>query len=94
MVRTLTCNPLGIHSIRDLTKLVNERLPVHLHLFNPTGHSGRVILSSIAMNNNIGSVEVAAATKHQDPKSLLGFIRKDDNSLEAAALGVSYAVKK
>ena len=46
------------------------------------------------MNNNIGSVEVAAATKHQDPKSLLGFIRKDDNSLEAAALGVSYAVKK
>ena len=27
-VRTLTCNPLGIHSIRELTKLVNERLPV------------------------------------------------------------------
>ena len=43
-VRTLTCNSLGIHSIRDLTKLVNERLPVHLQLFNPTGHSGRVQL--------------------------------------------------
>jgi len=36
------------------------------------------------MNNNVGSVEVAAATTHRDPKSLL----------EAAALGVSYAVKK
>jgi len=89
MVRTLTCNPLGIHSSRDLTKLVNERLPVHLQFFNPTGHSGRVTLSSIAMNNNVGSVEVAANTKHRDPKSLLGY-----NSLEAAALGVSYAVKK
>ena len=94
MVRTLTCNPLGIHSIRDLTKLVNERLPVHLQLFNPTGHSGRVTLSSIAMNNNVGSVEVAAATKHRDPKSLLGYIRKDDTSLGTAALGVSNAVKK
>ena len=94
MVRTLTCNPLGIHSIRDLTKLVNERLPVHLQLFNPTGHSGRVTLSSIAMNNNVGSVEVAAATKHRDHKSLLGCSLKDYNSLEAAALGVSYAVKK
>ena len=76
MVRTLTCNPLGIHSSRDLTKLVNERLPVHLQFFNPTGHSGRVTLSSIAMNNNVGSVEVAANTKHRDPKSLLGYIRK------------------
>ena len=75
-VRTLTCNSLGIHSIRDLTKLVNERLPVHLQFFNPTGHSGRVTLSSIAMNNNVGSNEVAAATKYQDPKSLLGYIRK------------------
>jgi len=44
MMYTLTCNPLGIHSIRDLTKLVNERLPVHLQLFNPTGHSGRTQL--------------------------------------------------
>ena len=80
MVRTFTCNPLGIHSSRDFTILVNERLPAHLQLFNPTGHSGRVALSSIAMNNNVGSVEVAAATKH--------------SSLGAAALGVSNAVKK
>jgi hypothetical protein len=28
------------------------------------------------MNNNVGSVEVAANTKHRDPKSLLGYIRK------------------
>jgi len=46
------------------------------------------------MNNNVGSVEVAAATKHRDPKSLLGYIRKDDSSLGAAALGVSNAIKK
>jgi len=46
------------------------------------------------MNNNAGSVEVGAATKHKDPKSLLGYIRKDDGSLRAAALGVSNAVKK
>ena len=43
------------------------------------------------MNNNVGSVEVAEATKHRDPKSLLGYIRKDDNSHGAAALGVSNA---
>jgi len=94
LLRTLTCNPLGIHSIRDLTKLVNERLPAHLQLFNPTGHSGRITLSSIAMNNNVGSVEVAAATKHRDPKSLLGYIQKDDTSLGKAALSVSNALKK
>ena len=94
-VRTLTCNPLGIHSIRELTRLVNERLPVQLQLMHPTGHTGRVTLSSIAMNNNVGcSVEVAAATKHRDPKSLLGYIRKDYSSLGAAALGVSNAIKK
>ena len=92
--RTLTCNPLGIHSIRELTRLVNERLPIHLQLTYATGHSGRVTLSSIAMNNNVGSVEVGAATKHKDPKSLLGYIRKDDGSLGAAVLGVSNAVKK
>jgi len=43
-------------------------------------------LSSIAINNNVGSVEVVAAAKHKD---LLGHIRKDDESL-----GVSNAVKK
>ena len=59
---------------------------------HPTGHTGRVTLSSIAMNNNVGSVEVEAATKHRDPKSLLGYIRKDDSSLGAAALGVSNAM--
>jgi hypothetical protein len=60
----------------------------------PTGHTGLVTLSSIAMNNNVGSVEVAAATKHRDPKSLLGYIRKDVSSLGAAALGTSNAIKK
>jgi hypothetical protein len=38
--RTLTCNPLGISSIRDLSRLVNERLPFDLQLKNPSGHSG------------------------------------------------------
>jgi len=37
---------------------------------------------------------VAVATKHRDPKSLLGYIRKDYSSLGAAALGVSNAIKK
>ena len=92
--RTLTCNPLGINSIRDLTRLVNERLPTDLQLTNPSGHSGRVSLSSIAINNNVGSIEVAAATKHKDLKSLLGYVRKDDGVLGSAALGVSEAIKK
>lgn len=92
--RTLTCNPLGISSIRDLARLVNIRLPLELQIKNPTGHTGRVTLSSIAMNNNVGSVEVCDATKHKDPKSLLGYVRKDDGSLGAAALGISNATKK
>jgi len=46
------------------------------------------------MNNNVGSVEVCDATKHKDPKSLLGYIIKDDGSLGAAALGISDAIKK
>jgi len=71
----------SFHSIRELSRLANERLPVQLQLMHPTGHTGRVTLSSIAMNNNVGSVEVAASTKHRDPKSLFGYIRKDDSSL-------------
>ena len=67
--RTLTCFPLGIGKIRDLNRLVNERLPTELQLTNPSGHSGRVSLSSIAINNNVGSIEVAAATKHKDPRA-------------------------
>jgi hypothetical protein len=51
-------------------------------------------LSSIAINNNIGSIEVAAATKHKDPKSLFGYIRKDDGVLGSPALGVAEVVKK
>ena len=92
--RTLTCFPLGIGKIRDLTRLVNERLPTELQLTNPSGHSGRVSLSSIAINNNVCSIEVAAATKHKDPKSLLGYVRKDDGVLGSAALGVAEAIKK
>ena len=42
-VHTLTCNPLGIHSIRELTRLVNERLPVQLQLMHPTGHTVRLL---------------------------------------------------
>jgi len=94
--RTLTCFPLGIGigKIRDLTRLVNERLPTELQLTNPSVHTGRVSLSSIAINNNIGSIKVAAATKHKDPKSLLGYIRKDDGVLGCAALGVAEVIKK
>ena len=92
--RTLTCFPLGIGKIRDLTRLVNERLPTELQLTNPSGHSGRVSLSSIAINNNVGSIEVAAATKHKEPKSLLGYVSKDDGVLGSAALGVAEAIKK
>ena len=51
-------------------------------------------LSSIAINNNIGNIEDGAATKHKDPKSLLGYIRKDDGVLGSAALGVAEVVKK
>ena len=80
--RTLTCFPLGIGKIRDFTRLVNERLPTELQLTNPSGHSGRVSLSSIAINNNVGSIEVAAATKH------------NDGVLGSAALGVAEAIKK
>ena len=38
------------------------------------------------MNNNVGSVVVVAATKHRDPKSLLGYITKgNENSSSSSA---------
>ena len=42
---------------------LHERVPIHLHA---TGHSGQVTLSSIAINSNVGSVEVGTATKHRE----------------------------
>ena len=67
---------------------VNSRLPEYLQLLNPTGHTPRRSMISIAVNAKVESVVVALATKHKDPK-LLGYVEAAPECVMAAGLAVA-----
>ena len=82
-------NPLWGNSIGK----VNSRLPEYLQLKNPTGHTARRSMITIAVNAKVDPVFVALATKHKDPKSFLGYIEAAPQSVMAAGLAVAAAAK-
>jgi hypothetical protein len=92
--RTLTTYKLGIREMRKCVVRVNERLPEEHQLTKPTGHSGRTTLVTVAVNEGgVDPTMVAQASKHRDPKTCMGYIRPDEGTLMAAALGVGRAVR-
>ena len=59
-----------------------------------TGKSGRMTFSTIAMNDTtVGGEITAAATKHRDPKTLMGYVAAKPGVLMAAAIEIGKAVK-
>mmetsp|Transcript_1681 Transcript_1681/g.2682 ORF Transcript_1681/g.2682 Transcript_1681/m.2682 type:complete len:114 (-) Transcript_1681:77-418(-) len=46
------------------------------------------------MNNGQGAEATSAATKHRDPKTMLGYVRADDTLLMKAALGIGASMKR
>ena len=67
---------------------------LELQVENPTGHSGRKTFCSVAVNNNVSALVVAQATKHKDPKTLMGYVSVSDNSLMEASLSISSAANR
>jgi len=90
--RTLTCGNLGINEIYKAPERVNQRLPEVLRLTHATGHTGRNTFATLAMNNGADQVTTAAATKHKNPKTLLGYARGDKGLLMGAAMHVAQAL--
>ena len=79
--------------MRDSIGKVNSRVPEYLQLKNPTGHTPRKSMITIAVNAKVDPVVVALATKHKDPKSFLGYIEAAPESVMAAGLAVAVAAK-
>lgn len=52
------------------SKGLNNRLPKHLRIDCPTGHSGRHTFISNAINDGVAPEIVAKASKHKDANSL------------------------
>ena len=75
-----------------MSKLVSVTL--ELQVENPTGHSGRKTFYSVVVNNNVSALVVAQATKHKDPKTLMGYVSVSDNSLMEASLSISSAANR
>ena len=67
---------------------VNARLPEDVRLKNCSSRTGRVTFASNAMNNGAGAEATSVATKHRDPKTLLGYVAADDRLLMEAALTI------
>jgi hypothetical protein len=92
--RNLTTYKLGIKEMRKCINRVNARLPEESKIARPTGHSGRTTLVTVAVNEGgVDPTLVAQASKHRDPKTCMGYIRPDEGTLMAAALGVGRAVR-
>ena len=80
--------------MREQIGKCNLRIPSELQVENPTGHSGGKTFCSVAVNNNVSALVVAQATKHKDPKTLMGYVSVSDNSLMEASLAISSAANR
>ncbi|KAJ1394749.1 hypothetical protein B484DRAFT_407796 [Ochromonadaceae sp. CCMP2298] len=93
--RSLTTYKLGIKEMRKCVVRVNERLSEEHQLAKPTGHAGRATLVTVAVNEGgVDPTLVAQASKHRNPKTCMGYIRPDEGTLMAAAIGVGRAVRE
>lgn len=77
-----------------LNNNMHFRLPTELQLTKISGKTGRTTFSSLAMNNGQSAEATSVATKHRDPKTLLGYVAADEGLLMAAARGIGAAVIK
>ena len=67
---------------------VNARLPEDVRLQKCSSRTGRVTFATNAMNSGAGAEATSVATKHRDPKTLLGYVMADEGLLMQAALKI------
>ena len=68
-------------------------MPEALQLKKISGRVGRMSFSTHAMNNGVSAETTSLASKHKDPKTMLGYVVPDEGLLMQAALGIGIAVK-
>lgn len=92
--RCLAKGPLGYSEIMKIPERVNQRLSEPNRVKKATGKAGRMTFTTLAMNEtNVGGEVTAAATKHRDPKTCMGYVKPDNSLLMRAALGIGEAAK-
>ena len=92
--RTIARGPLSYSEIMKIPQRVNLRLSEENQITKATGKVGRMTFTSRAMNDTkVGGEVTAVATKHKDPKTMLGYVDADQSLLMAAALEIGKAVK-
>lgn len=58
-----------------------------------SGKTGRVTFTTLAMNNGVSAESTSIATKHRDPKTMLGYVAADEQLMMQAAKGIGKAMK-
>ena len=87
--------PFGYNEIMKIPQKVNLRLSKENQIDDKaTGKVGRMTFSSRTMNDTkVGGETAAAATKHKDPKTLMGYVDADKGLLMETAFEIGKAVK-
>lgn len=68
-------------------------MPEALQLPKITGRVGRMSFNTHSMNSGVSAESTSLASKHRDPKTMLGYVVPDEGLLMQAALGIGNAVK-
>ena len=93
--RTLTRLPLGINLIKCFTDNMKALLPPTLQWEGKaTGKTARMTFTTLAVNNGVENLITAAATKHRDPKTMMGYVKPNVQTFTGAAIGIGSALKK
>ena len=93
--RCLARGLLSYNEIMKIPERVNQMLPENVQTKTwATGKLGRMTFSTLAMNaTDVGGEATSMATKHRDPKTLLGYVGSDNALLMRAAQGIGSAMK-
>lgn len=67
-------------------------MPEELQLGKCSSRMGRVTFATLAMNNGVSAEATSVATKHRDPKTLLGYVAPNENLLMQAALKIGKTI--
>jgi hypothetical protein len=59
-----------------------------------TGKTARMTFTTLAVNNGVENLITAAATKHRDPKTMMGYVKPNVQTFTGAAIGIGSALKK
>lgn len=80
---------VGLNQVRAAYKRINERLPSHCRIANPTGHTGRHSFTSACANAGVDVTTVALATKHKTSSAVRRYIHPTDELKVQPALKVA-----